>query len=234
MSRTLIKLFKLIISIIIITFAEKYFFDILSLIKVDIKSLTFIGKEIAVLILYILIFIGVYFLYKKEINNDFSRYKRNIFPNILMAIVFFVVLTLILAITDYVSKTLATSFHVNYIGIPNVDIFHKKLDVNLIFYILKYILIIPFTKVIVYVVGIKEIFSSKNKALFFSGLLAAIIAGIQMSGSFINILFNVIPYFILYIFLTYIYVKNNTNIWYSLITFWLYTLFASMLLAKIL
>ena len=74
---------------------------------------------------------------------------------------------------------------------------------------------------------------TKNKGILFSGIIAAITIGMVMENSFIYILINVIPIMVLYMSLAYIYRKNNTNIWFSISTYMLYTLFASSLLERI-
>lgn len=233
MKKNIIGILKIILSVLLITYGEKYFISSLSLIGVNTLNLTTIVKEVLVLVYYVLIFILIYYIYHDDIASDFRRFKRNIFPNILMSIVFFMVITLLISITNYLSSNLADAIQVKYIPLLNKNIFNNTFDLYFIFNFIKSILIIPFIKCIIFVLGINKLFSSRNTGILFSGLIAAIVAGINMSGSFIFILINVIPYFVLYISLAYIYRKNNTNIYYSVTSIILYTMLSNILLTKI-
>lgn len=233
MKNTLTGIIKIILGILLITYGEKYFFSILPLIGINISALSFLVKDLLSVFFYFLVFIIILYIYR-DVFSDFRRFKRNIFPNILMSIVFFAVITLIIAITNYLGENLADSFKVNYIGLTNYNIFNNSIDIYFVFDFIKNIIIVPIVKIIIYVLGISSLFYSKKRGVIFSGLGAALITGINMPGSLIYIFINIIPYFVLYLSLGYIYRKNNTNIWYSITTFILYSLFGSILLAKIL
>lgn len=224
---------KILLSVFLITYGEKYFFELISLMGINVASLSYLIKEILIVVFYVLFLLFIFFLYREDLSGDFRRFKRNIFPNVLMCIVFFAVITLLIAITNYLGEIVAESFRVEYLGLANFNIFKEPIDIYLIFNFLKNILIIPFIKCTVYVLGVNSLFYSKNKGIVFSGIIASVGAGMIMNGSFIYLIINVIPYFILYMSLAYIYRKNNTNIWYSITTFILYSLMASILLKKI-
>jgi len=91
----------------------------------------------------------------------------------------------------------------------------------------------PFMLASVYVLGIYDLVNSKKAALFLTGLLAAGVAATQMNGTVLVIILNAIPYFAIFFALSYIYHKNNYNIWFSAITLILYTAFASLLIERI-
>lgn len=233
MKDIMIRIFRMSLAVFLITYGEKYFFELISLLGINISSITYLIKEILIVVFYVLTLLVIYFIYREDLPNDFRRFKRNMFPNVLMCIVFFIVITLLIAITNYLSGIIAESFKVNYIGLINLNIFNEPFNIYFILNFIKNILILPLIKCIIYVLGVNSLFYSKNKGIIFSGLIGALLAGINMTGSFIYIVINVIPYFILYFSLSYIYRKNNTNIWYSITTFILYSLLANILLAKI-
>ena len=64
----LVNLIKLILSILVITFTEEYFYKLLDLLKLSINS-----KSIVSLIVYILIFIIIFIIYKSEITSAFAK-----------------------------------------------------------------------------------------------------------------------------------------------------------------
>lgn len=233
MNKTLSGIIKFIFCVFLINFAEIYYFNFLNILGININPLSVLIKDIAIIILYIIILITIIFLYKNDIKGDLRRFKRNIFPNMLMVIVFFIVITFGIKVSEYLSSVVADAFHEKYIPINFINIFDEKFNIKLFLTIIKNILIIPFLNSIVYVLGVNNLIKDKNKGMFFSGLIAATIIGLKLNGSFLFILFSVIPYFVLYASLTYIYRKNNNNIWYSSITLILYVLLASILLEKL-
>lgn len=233
MSKTLSGIIKLILGILIILYTEKYFWEFLAWIGININSLSTFTKEIIILVLYVLIFYCIYIVYKEDIQGDYNRFKRNWFPNILMSIVFFAIITIVVWVVSYLCAVVANSFGQSFIEISHYHIFEREFNLNLVFFIIKNIIIIPFISCVIYILGINEVITNRKMAIFWSGVAAAIIAGLTMKGSFLTIFFSVIPYFALYLGLAYIYRKNNNNIWYSLTSIILYTLLASLLIAKI-
>ena len=79
----LVNLIKLILSVLVITFTEGYFYKLLDLLKLSINS-----KSIVSLIVYILIFIIIFIIYKSEITAAFAKYKHKLtmFTNCLIKI----------------------------------------------------------------------------------------------------------------------------------------------------
>ena len=228
------KFIKLLLSIIFINFAETYYFDVLLLIGLNINDYSLLLKEILIIVLYLIILFCVYYFYKDNITRDFRRFKRKLLPNLLMVIVFFIVVTLSVKVSEYLSLLIADYFKVTYLPVTFINVFNEPLNINSIIYIIKNILIIPFTSSIIYVLGINDLIKNKNKGIIYSGLIAAFFIGLGLKGSFLTILFSVIPYFVLYILLAWIYRKNNNNIWFASITLILYALLASVLIEKIL
>jgi hypothetical protein len=98
---------------------------------------------------------------------------------------------------------------------------------------IKVVIILPFITTAAYTLGVGEIVDDKRHHIFLSGLVAALVAGLSLSGELLYLAFNVVPYFAIYLGLTYIYRKNNNNIWFSITTIMLYTLFASLIIARI-
>ncbi|NLL02309.1 MAG: hypothetical protein GX265_04750 [Mollicutes bacterium] len=232
MNSSFAQLIKINLGILLLHYGEKYFFSFLPWIGIT-SSLSTLTNEILTVVYYLIVLIITLYMYREDLT-DLRRFKRNLFPNTLMSIVFFVILTLIIFITNYIGEYLAELLKVSYRGVQTYNVFTKSIDIYWILELLKNIFIIPITQVIVYVLGISNLIYSKKKAILFSGLVAACIASAQMTGSYSEIIINAIPYFVIYFALSYIYRKNNTNICYSIMTFVLFNLFSSMLLSKLL
>ena len=81
-------------------------------------------------------------------------------------------------------------------------------------------IIIPFVKVSIFVLGINNLFKGKI-GIFFSGLLYALYEGFLIGGNFGHVFIDVIDEFVLFVLLSYIY-RKNSNIAFSIVTFILY------------
>lgn len=196
-------LIKIITLLLLVTFGSDYFLKFISYL-----GITKFNQDIVIFIFYILLFIIAYLLYKDEINSDFRRFKRNLFPNILMTIVFFIVLSLGVGIANYFGKVIADTFRVEFLNLEMVNIFKKTIDINFLIYFIKNILLIPFIMVITYILSINQDIKSKNKGMFISAFIASLSSVVLMNDSFLYIIINVIPFFTLYFILTYIYQKT--------------------------
>jgi len=233
MKRALMGIIKLVLVVLIMLYAESYCFEFLAWLGINANSITPVWQEIIILLLYILILYAVFIIYRDDLENDFYRFRRNWFPNILMSIVFFAVITIVVWVVSYLCEVTATAFGTEFITLNYLNVFKQAVDLTTVIFIIKNVFILPFIYCTVYILGINEIFTDKKGAVFFSGLVGAIVAGLGINGDLLMIIFNVIPYFTLYFALAYIYRKNNSNIWYSLTSIILYTFLASVLIEKI-
>ena len=232
MGKKILGIIKLILCVLILTYAESYFFELLAWVGLDHSGWSALAKALLILVLYLVIAYAIYLVYRDDLSSDFSRFKRNWFPNVLMSVVFFAIITIVVWVVGYLCEALAGSFRVNYLGLSYLNVFNKVIDFNLVLLIIKRIMIIPFISTSIYILGVNEIFDSKKAGMFFSGLVAAVVAALSLRGNFLFVLINVIPYFTLCFGLAYIYRKNNNNIWFSITSSILYTLLAGLLIAK--
>ena len=233
MKETVVGLIKLIACILMLMYAETHYFAFLSHIGIDANNLTPLVRELFVLGLYALMMFIVYLMYQHHIKKDLSSYKRRLFPNALMTVAYFAVLTILMWVVSYITGTVAESMDITYRGISFYSIFNQEFDFILLSFIIRRIILMPFMLAAVYVLGVYDLVNSKSSAIFLAGLLAAGITAIGMSGNVLTIFFNVIPYFAIFFALSYIYHKNHYNIWFSGVTFILYSMFASLLIERI-
>lgn len=221
-------LIKLIVSILLIMYTETYFWRLMNALDINLSN---INSNIISLVIYIILFALIFLVYRAEIKNAFSKFDNKIGTNLLYTLVAFIIIFASMMLTNYIVKVLANAFSVNYLGLSFTNIFNKPFNIDLIVIFLKDIIIIPAIKVIVFVLGVNNLFEGKT-GIFFSGLLYALYKAYIIKGTFIFLLINVIPYFILFILLSYVY-KKNSNIAFSIITYIFYELFASLLIGKL-
>lgn len=226
----LVNLLKLILSILVIMFTEEYFYKLLDFLKLSINN-----KSVVSLIIYILIFIIIFIIYKSEITSAFLKYKHKLTTNIFYSVISFIVLFIAMMIINYLVAALAKGFNITYEGLNFINIFDYKFSFELIVLIIKDIIIIPFIKVVIFVLGVNNM-CSKKTGVFFSGLLYSLYAIYiicHFNASIGYILINMIPYYLLFNILSFIYKKNN-NIAYSIVSYGLYELFTSILIRRFL
>lgn len=234
MGKIIINIGKILFASISLLYAEKYYFKFLNIIGINVSELTVLTKDILLLIMYIVLAVIIYFFYKEKINYDLKRFKRRMFSNILLTIVFFIGVAFIVSASEHLSSVLASSFKVSYEDIKHINIFNINVNLNLVIFVIKNIILIPIIKTVIIVLGSNDLFSGKKTILLASGLIGSAFHFLNIDGSFLFIVFNTFPFFTLYVSLAYIYQKNNKNISFSIMTYILYNLLAGPLLDRIL
>ena len=205
MKETVVGLIKIVACILMLMFAEVHFFGFLTHIGINTSEFSPLIREMMLLVLYALMFFVVYLMYQHHVKKDLGSYKRRLFPNVLMSIAYFAILTIFIWLVSYITSAVAESMDVTYRGLSFYNIFNQEFDLILVSFVVRRIVLLPFMLVIVYVLGIYDLVNSKKSAIFLTGLLAAGIAAIGMNGTFLVILLNAIPYFTIFFVLSYIY-----------------------------
>lgn len=228
MKNFLVNLLKLILSILILMFTEKYFYKFLDLIHLKITSTNLLS-----LIIYILISVLIFIIFKSELIAAYNKYRHKLATNLFYSILSFIIIFIAMMIIDYLVLALSKGFNITYNGLHFIDIFTKKFNFDLVALIIKDIIIIPFIKVVIFVLGVNNMVGRKTGA-FMSGLLYSlymiyVICNFNASIGYIFI--NAIPYYCLFAMISFIYKKNN-NISYSIVVYILYELFANLLIKR--
>lgn len=221
-----INFIKIVLSILIVLFIEEYFFKVLGLIGVELSNNTFVR-----LIIYLLEMVLIYIIYNAEIKSAFSKYQNKFGSNLLYTIISYIVIFIAMMITNYIIKLIATNIKMDYTGLNFINIFNESFDFNLFVKLIVDMIIIPFVKVTIFVLGINNLVQGKASA-FISGLTYALYEGFLIGGSVSYVFINVIDEFILFMLLSYIY-KKNSNIAFSILTFIFYELFSALIVAKL-
>ena len=221
-----VNLIKILLSIIIVIFIETYFFKFFALFGLELKETALVK-----LIIYIIEFFLIYIIFSKEIDSAFSKYQNKFGSNVLYTLIAYIVLFIVMMITNYLVKLIASNLNITYTGLNFINIFNQSFNFDLIVLFLTSIIIIPFVKVIIFVLGINNLVGGKASP-FISGLTYALYEAFLIGGKFGNVFIDVIDEFVLFVILSYIY-KKNGNIAFSIITFILYELFSSLLITKL-
>lgn len=220
-----VNLIRLLLSFIILLFSEEYFYKFLSLFKINISK-TFIS-----IILYIIVSFFIYLIYKPELKSEFKKFKRKLMSNMVYAFVAFLIIFVIMLVSNYILSVIAKSFYISYNSISFYNIFNKPFNLDLIIEILKNIILIPYLKVTIFDLGVNRLFSYSG-SIFASGLAAALYNAYLIKGTIGYMIVNSSLTFILFMLLALIYRKNN-NIVTSIVTYSIYMLLASVLYSSI-
>lgn len=220
-----VNLVRLLLSFIILLFSEEYFYKFLSLFNIN------ISKTISSIILYVIISFFIYIIYKPELKSEFKKFKRKFTSNVVYAFVAFLILFVIMLVSNYILSVVAKSFYISYNNIQFYNIFNKPFNLDLIIEFLKNIIMIPFLKVTIFDLGVNRLFSYSG-SIFASGLAAALYNAYLIKGTAGYMIVNSILTFVLFMFLAVIYRKNN-NIVTSIVTYSIYMLLASVLYTSI-
>lgn len=220
-----VNLVRLLLSFIILLFSEEYFYKFLSLFNIN------ISKTISSIILYVIISFFIYIIYKPELKSEFKKFKRKFTSNMVYAFVAFLILFVIMLVSNYILSVVAKSFYISYNNIQFYNIFNKPFNLDLIIEFLKNIIMIPFLKVTIFDLGVNRLFSYSG-SIFASGLAAALYNAYLIKGTAGYMIVNSILTFVLFMFLAVIYRKNN-NIVTSIVTYSIYMLLASVLYTSI-
>lgn len=220
-----VNLIRLLLSFIILLFSEEYFYKFLSLFKIN------ISKTITTIILYIIISFFIYLIYKPELKSEFKKFKRKFMSNMIYAFVAFLIIFVVMLVSNYILSVIAKSFYISYNSISFYNIFNKPFNLDLIIEFLKNIILIPFLKVTIFDLGVNRLFSYSG-SIIASGLAAALYNAYLIKGTIGYMIINSSLTFILFMLLTVIYRKNN-NIVTSIVTYSIYTLLASVLYSSI-
>ncbi len=226
MKEFIVNLIKLVLSVIVVLFIEEYFFKVMSLVGLHLTETPLVR-----LIIYILEFIIIYIIYGREISAAFSKYQNKLGSNFLYTVISYIVVFIAMMITNYLVRLIATNLNIRYSGLNYINIFNKTFNFDLIVLFITTMIIIPFVKVSIFVLGINNLFKGKI-GIFFSGLLYALYEGFLIGGNFGHVFIDVIDEFVLFVLLSYIY-RKNSNIAFSIVTFILYELFSALLITKI-
>lgn len=220
-----VNLIRLLLSFIILLFSEEYFYNFLSLFKIN------ISKTFTSIILYIIISFFIYLIYKPELKSEFKKFKRKLMSNMVYAFVAFLIIFVTMLVSNYILSVIAKSFYISYNSISFYNIFNKPFNLDLIIEILKNIILIPYLKVTIFDLGVNRLFSYSG-SIFASGLAAALYNAYLIKGTIGYMIVNSSLTFILFMLLALIYRKNN-NIVTSIVTYSIYMLLASVLYSSI-
>jgi len=217
------------VSLAILLFFQEYTLNVLGNFGIDLNRFS---SEVITLIIFgiqVLLCVILYFIYKSSIKQNGHSFKIHLLKNLLYTLLILAVMTVVMNIAIYFIKYIANMFGVTLIEKEFFNVIQNTISIDYIVNLIKYAVLIPFSYVVVYVLGIERLFRKNGVKILMSGLIWAVVEAFNYSPSLINVFFNVLPTLILGVFLSYIYSRNK-NIWYPIVIYGLYLLFSPLLI----
>jgi len=220
---------EFIVGLLILVFFQEYALNVIGNFGINLNNFSAQIVSIVIFGIQVLLCAILYFIYKGSIKQNGNGFKNHFLKNLLYAVLILAVMTVVMNIAIYFIKYVANMFGVSIVGELKFNILQKDISLDYIINLIKYAILIPFSSVVVYVLGIERLFRKNGTKILMSGFIWAIIEAFNYTPSLINMFFNVLPTFILGVFLSYIYSRNK-NIWYPIVIYGLYLLFSPLLI----
>lgn len=201
---------------------------IIDYINANIINLTYVSKKVVTLSIYSVFLACVYYIYKDNVSGDFRRFKRNIVPNIIMTILYFVALTLILFSLDYLLTLASTNLYLNYEILKFNNVVNLKLDLYNVSDILYNNIIITMINIFLFIIATNDLTKNKKNHFLVAGILIYLF-NVILTYNFIT----PIIYFAMFHFLVFVYKKNHSNIVFVILTSILYYTMSGYLISQV-
>ncbi len=229
MKDKIIYVLEFIVSLIILVFFQEYSLKVLSNFGINFSNYSSDVKDIVLFIIQFVLCIILYFIYKGTIKGNKEGFTKNFFKNLLYSLLILLIMTVVMNIAIYFIKYIASMFNVTVVEKTYFNVLNNNLSLKYILDLIKYAVLIPFSYCAVYILCAERMFKSNGTKVLMSGFIWALVEAYNYAPTFLNMFFNVLPTFILGVFLSYIYSRNK-NIWYPILVLSLYLLFAPLLI----
>jgi len=220
---------EFIVSLVFLMFFQDYFVNVLNNFGINLNQFSDLMFLLIMFGIQIILCIILYFIYKGNIKQHGHSFKNHFLKNLLYSLLILAVMTVVMSIANYFIKYVANMFKVSVDNNINFNVLQKNISINYLINLLRYAFLVPFSYTIVYILGVERLFRKSGIKIIMSGLIWAVITSINYIPSLINMFFNSLSTFILGMFLAYIYSRNK-NIWYPIVIYGLYLLFAPLLI----
>lgn len=229
MKDKIIYFIEFIIGLVVLVCFQDYALNVISNFGVNLSNYSENYVMIITILIQVALCAMLYFIYKNSIKQNGHSFKIHFLKNLLYTILILAVMTVVMNISAFFIKYIANMFGITIIEKAKFNIMQNELSLKYIVELIKFAVLIPFSSVVVYVLGSERLFRKNGTKILMSGLIWALVESLNFTPNLLNMFFNVLPTFILGVFLSYIYSRNK-NIWYPIIIFGLYLLFSPLLI----
>lgn len=228
MKNKVVYFLEFIVSLALLVFFQEYALNVISNFGINLSNYSSDLIKIVFFVIQVILCIILYFIFKGTIKEEQKSFKNNILKNLLYSLLILAIMTIVMNIFNYFIKYLANMFDISIKSKKFFNVLAGNLSLDYILNLIKYACLVPFSYSVVYILGSERLFNSNGTKIVMSGLIWAVVEAFNYGPSLLNMFFNVLPTFILGVFLAYIYSRNR-NIWYPIVVLSLYLLFSPLL-----
>lgn len=180
---------------------------ILKEIGINISDLSLLNKSFLLITIDITFMLIIYFIYRKEINNEFVKYLKNFGKFFKFGLKFWIIGLLLMCVSNFIIGLFVPAGALNEALIQDALV---KMPVYLVF---STVIFAPFVEELIFRKCLRKVFNSDIIFILASGFLFGLVHSLTGIGT-LQMLY-IIPYGIFGALFAYIYVKTN-NIWVSM------------------
>jgi hypothetical protein len=178
--------------------------DSLYLFGINYNNLSIIAKQIYLIIYESLLLFIIFYIYKKDIINNFKDFKINYLKYIKKYYIYWFIMLFLMILSNKII-TIFTTTNIS----ENEQIIIKQLNIMPIYILITTILISPILEELVFRISFKKMFPNTNIVFILSsGIMFGFIHVIGSINKLIDLLF-IIPYSIPGFIFAYLYTKSN-------------------------
>lgn len=178
--------------------------DFLYLFGINYNNLSIIAKQIYLIIYESLLLFIIFYIYKKDIINNFKDFKINYLKYIKKYYIYWFIMLFLMILSNKII-TIFTTTNIS----ENEQIIIKQLNIMPVYILITTILISPILEELVFRISFKKMFPNTNILFILSsGIMFGFIHVISSINNLIDLLF-IIPYSIPGFIFAYLYTKSN-------------------------
>ncbi|MDD4407214.1 MAG: CPBP family intramembrane metalloprotease [Bacilli bacterium] len=216
MKNKLIDIFKFLVVILLFFNIGKTFSIIFNKLNINVDTFNFIDIAYSEALISLVLFIILFFIYKKTLLDDLFEFKINIKNNLKKCFKLFVILLIVKIIATFIIYILSFILKINISVSENQSIINLLLSSAPIIMLISTVLLTPFVEEIIFRLGLKKIIKNSGLFILLSGLIFGFMHVFPTDINITVALIQSISYVFIGTLIAYYYVKYK-NIYFVII-----------------
>ncbi|MDD2410005.1 MAG: CPBP family intramembrane metalloprotease [Bacilli bacterium] len=216
MKNKLIDIFKFLVVILLFFNIGKTFSIIFNKLNINVDTFNFIDIAYSEALISLVLFIILFFIYKKTLLDDLFEFKINIKNNLKNCFKLFVILLIVKIIATFIIYILSFVLKINILVSENQSIINLLLSSAPIIMLISTVLLTPFVEEIIFRLGLKKIIKNSGLFILLSGLIFGFMHVFPTDINITVALIQSISYVFIGTLIAYYYVKYK-NIYFVII-----------------
>lgn len=211
-----INIFKFLVAILLFFNIGKILSILFNILNININTFDFIDIAYTEVLINLVLFIVIFFIYKKTLLDDWFEFKINFKKNLKIGFRLFIVLFIVKLIASVIIYILSSILGINILVSENQSIINLLLSSAPIMMFISAVLLAPFVEEIIFRLGLKKIIKDPGLFILLSGLIFGFMHIFPTDINITVALIQSISYVSIGTLLAYFYVKYK-NIYFVII-----------------